>query len=203
VTKADGTKFGKTETGAVWLDAGRTSPYAFYQFWLRTVDADAGSYLRRFTMLGHEEIVELEKALAERPERREAQRALAAEMTAMVHGQDEADRAAAASEVLFTDKVASLDASTLSSALIDAPSTVVEAAELSGGLPVVEALVRTGLATSARNARQLLSQGSVYINGVRTSDGHLLALDDALHGRWIVLRRGRANQHVLVVTGTA
>jgi tyrosyl-tRNA synthetase len=154
-------------------------------------------------MLAHEEIVELEKALAERPERREAQRALAAEMTAMVHGRAEADRAAAASEVLFTDKIADLDASTLSSALGDAPSTVVEAAELSGGLPIVDALVRTGLAGGARNARQLLSQGSVYVNGRRVADDHLLTTADALHGCWVVLRRGRANQHVLVVRDKA
>ncbi len=199
VTKADGTKFGKTESGAVWLDAGRTSPYAFYQFWLRTGDADAGGYLRRFTMLDRERIEELETALAERPERREAQRALALEMTAMVHGRDEAERAQQAAAVLFTEAVADLDAATLASALDDAPSTEVALPEVEAGLTVREALLRSGLATSGRNAAQLLSQGSVYVNGRRVPEDRVLEPADALHGRWIVLRRGKSNQHVLVI----
>ncbi len=199
VTKSDGTKFGKTESGSVWLDPARTSPYAFYQFWLRTVDADAGSYLRRFTMLGRERIEELEQALAERPERREAQRALAAEMTAMVHGRVEADRAEAAAAVLFTDKIADLDAATLAGALGDAPTTPVGRAQLEDGMSIVDALRLSGLAGSNRDARQLLSQGSVYVNGRRVDEAHRLTAGDALHGRWVVLRRGRANQHVLVV----
>jgi tyrosyl-tRNA synthetase len=203
VTKADGTKFGKTESGTVWLDPARTSPYAFYQFWLRTTDADAAAYLRRFTMLAPERIEELEAALAEHPERREAQRALAAELTAMVHGRAEAERAEAASAVLFTDKVADLDAHTLSSALSDAPSTPVDPAVLSPGLPIMEALTLSGLAGSNKNARQLLSQGSVYVNGHRVSEDHVLTPADALHGQWVILRRGKANQHVLVVTDTA
>jgi tyrosyl-tRNA synthetase len=203
VTKSDGTKFGKTESGSVWLDPARTSPYAFYQFWLRTPDADAGPYLRRFTMLERGRIEDLETALAERPERREAQRVLAMELTTLVHGPSDAMRAEAASGVLFTDRIADLDALTLESALADAPSTPVPAAVLEQGLPIVEPLTWSGLASSNRNARQLLDQGSIYVNGARVGDDKLISLDDALHGRWIVLRRGRANQHVLVVTGTA
>ena len=199
VTKSDGTKFGKTESGAVWLDPARTSPYAFYQFWLRTLDADTAGYLRRFTMLDHERIEELEQALAARPERREAQRALATEMTAMVHGPAEAERAEAASAVLFTEKIADLDAPTLESALGDAPSTPIGRAQLEAGMPIVEALRASGLAGSNRDARQLLSQGSVYVNGRRVDEEHRLGTGDAMHGRWVVLRRGRANQHVLVI----
>lgn len=199
VTKSDGTKFGKTESGAVWLDPARTSPYAFYQFWLRTSDADAASYLRRFTMLGRERIGELEKGLAERPERREAQRALALEMTATVHGRAEAERAEAASAVLFTDKIAGLDARTLEGALGDAPTTSVGRAALDQGMSMVDALRLTGLASSNREARNFLTQGSVYLNGTRVPADKVLSRDDALHGRWIVLRRGRANQHVLAL----
>ncbi len=199
VTKSDGTKFGKTESGAVWLDPALTSPYAFYQFWLRTPDADAGGYLRRFTMLERDRIVELEQALSDRPERRDAQRALAAEMTTMLHGADEARRAETASAVLFTDKIADLDAPTLAGALGDAPSTPVGRSMLAGGLSILEALRLSGLAGSNRDARQLLAQGSVYVNGHRVPEDHVLTPGDALHGRWIVLRRGRANQHVLVV----
>lgn len=201
VTKSDGTKFGKTESGAVWLDPARTSPYAFYQFWLRTPDADTGPYLRRFTMLGRERIEELEQALADHPERREAQRVLAAEMTAMIHGAGEATRAERASAVLFTDKIAELDSPTLAGALGDAPSTVVGRALLESGLRIVDALRTSGLAKSNRDARQLLSEGSIHVNGRRVGDDCVLTADDALHGRWIVLRRGKANQHVLLVEG--
>ena len=199
VTKADGTKFGKTETGTVWLDPARTSPYAFYQFWLRTTDADTSGYLRRFTMLEHERIEELERALADQPERREAQRVLATELTAMVHGTGEAARAAAAAAVLFTPEIADLDAPTLGGALSDAPSTAVPAADLEAGLPIIDALRRSGLAGSNNQAGQLLKQGSVYVNGHRADEARVITRTDALHGRWVVLRRGRANQHVLVV----
>ena len=199
VTKSDGTKFGKTETGTVWLDPSLTSPYAFYQFWLRTGDGDAGSYLRRFSMLEHDPISELEKSLADHPEERAAQRALASEMTAMVHGPVEAERAAAASTVLFTDRISELDGATLESALGDAPSTTVQERELVAGLPIIEALRRSGLASSNNQAGQLLKQGSVYLNGHRVDADRVLTMEDALHGRWIVLRRGRATQHVFVV----
>jgi tyrosyl-tRNA synthetase len=203
VTKADGTKFGKTETGSVWLDPELTSPYAFYQFYLRTLDDDAGPYLRRFTLLPRERIEELEASLAERPERREAQRALAREMTALVHGADEADRVEAASAVLFTERINELDAPVLEGALQDAPTTGIARQSLAAGLPVAAALVESGLASSNRDARTLLTQGSVYVNGQRAAPDRSLGPDDALHGRWIVLRRGKSNQHVLAVTDPA
>jgi tyrosyl-tRNA synthetase len=199
VTKADGSKFGKSESGNVWLDPARTSPYAFFQFWLRTADTEIGSYLRRFTFLARPRIAELDEATATHPERRQAQRALAFEVTALVHGADEARRAEAAAAVLFTAEIASLDADTLESALADAPTSMVSRSELDGALSVLEALVRSGLATSRANARQLLAQGSVYVNGKKVAEDRPLQAGDALHGRWVVLRRGRSSQHVLAV----
>ena len=201
ITKADGSKFGKTEGGNVWLAPERTSPYAFYQFWLRTADADSGPYLRRLTFLSRERIEELEKATADRPERREAQRALAHELTVLVHGESEARRAEEASAVLFTEKIAELDAATLEPALADAPTTPVARQSLEPGLGIVDALTLTGLASSKRDARTLLDQGSVYVNNQRAGADRTLTLADALHGRWIVLRKGRGNQHVLRVDG--
>jgi tyrosyl-tRNA synthetase len=200
VTKADGSKFGKTESGNVWLDPGLTSPYEFFQFWVRTSDAEVGAYLRRFTFLAWERIAELEEATAARPERREAQRELAMVVTAMVHGEEEARRAQQAAAVLFTPAIASLDAGALEQALSDAPTLEVLPPALDGDLTVLDALVQAGLADSRRNGRQLLSQGSVYVNGTRVPEDRPLAPSDALHGRWIVLRRGPSKQCVLVVS---
>jgi tyrosyl-tRNA synthetase len=199
VTKADGTKFGKTESGSVWLDPARTSPYAFSQFWLQTTDGDVGSYLRRFTFLAHDRIAELDAATAERPERRQAQRALAFEMTAMVHGVDEARRAEEAAAVLFTDGIASLDEATLERALADAPTTSVSREELATGMDLAQILVTTGLASSGGDARRSLGQGGIYVNGRRVEAGRVLGPDDALHGRWVVLRKGKRDQQVLIV----
>jgi tyrosyl-tRNA synthetase len=201
ITKADGTKFGKTEAGSVWLDPERTSPYAFSQFWFRTLDADVGSYLRRLTMLPRSRIEELDAATAGHPERRDAQRALAFEVTSMVHGETEARKAESAAAVLFTEEIAGLDAATLESALADAPRSSIAKEALGEGVDAVDALVSSGLASSRRDARQLLSQGSVYVNGLRADEDRKLGVGDALHGRWVVLRRGKANQHVLVVDG--
>jgi tyrosyl-tRNA synthetase len=199
VVKADGTKFGKTESGSVWLDPARTSPYAFFQFWLRTSDAEVGSFLRRFTFLPRERIAVLDEAIATHPEQRQAQRALAFEVTAMVHGEGEAHRAEAAAAVLFTAEIAQLDEVTLQGALADAPSTIVSPAAVEGELTVVDALLLTHLCASKRDARQQLSQGAIYLNGVRISEDRPLGPGDVLHGRWVVLRKGRGNQAVLVV----
>jgi tyrosyl-tRNA synthetase len=199
VTKADGTKFGKTETGTVWLSAERTSPYEFFQFWLRSADSEVGSYLRRFTFLDRERIEELDAATAEHPERREAQRVLAREVTTLVHGAEEAARAEHAAEVLFTERVTGLDEGTLAGALADAPTSLIALSELAGGFPLVDALVRSGLATSKSDARRQISGGGISVNNRRVSDDVALRTDDALHKRWILLRRGRANQAVLLI----
>ena len=199
VTKADGTKFGKTESGTVWLDPERTSPYEFYQFWMRTPDSDAVSYLRRFTSLGEEEIVELGARLASHPEERLVQRELASSLTTLVHGAGEAARAAVAAKALFTMSLADLDGDALEAALADAPRTVVARADLEGALSVIDASVRTGIVSSRGDGRRQLSQGAIYLNGVRVAEDRPHQEGDALHGRRVVLRRGRSTQHVIEV----
>jgi tyrosyl-tRNA synthetase len=198
LTKADGSKFGKTETGNVWLDARRTSPYAFYQFWLRSADADVVSYLRRLTFLDRAAVEELGREVETNPGAREAQRALAREVTTMVHGPAETSRAELAARVLFTDEIGALDAATLASVLSDAPSTELGVGDLDGSLTLTEALVRAGLSASKGAARRDLAGGGVYVNGKREAQDRPLGRDDALHGRFVILRRGKANQHVLV-----
>jgi len=198
VTKADGTKFGKTEAGTVWLSARRTSPYQFFQFWYRTPDAEVGGYLRRFTFLDADTITELDGLTTAHPERREAQRRLAREVTTVVHGAGEAAGAERAGEVLFTDEVASLDEATLASALSDAPTTVIDGTALAAGVGLVDALVMAGLSPSKSRARQELAQGGIYVNGRRERDDRNLGPHDAIHGRFVLLRRGKSTPRVLV-----
>ena len=189
VTKSDGTKFGKTEGGAVWLDPGMTSPYAFYQFWFNTADADVITYLKYFSFRSHDEIAELEKATAERPAAREAQRALAAELTTLVHGEQECASAIAAAQALFgRGSLADVPAATLRAALAEAGMVTV-----SGELPPVAALFKeAGLVSSMNEARRTIAEGGAYVNNERVSDVDAV-VDRAklLHGKWLVLRRGR------------
>ena len=199
VTRADGSKFGKTAAGAVWLDPRRTSPYAFFQFWLGTADAEVGGYLRRFCFLEREAVEDLERAAAESPERREAQRVLARELTTMVHGEHEAARAEAAAAALFSADIAGLDAGTLADALADAPTTEVARGALDAGLPILDAFVTAGLVGSRSAARRALDGGSLYVNNLREPLERDLTSADALHGRFVVLRFGKRNQHVLAV----
>ena len=199
ITKADGTKFGKTESGTVWLDARRTSPYEFFQYWIRTSDADVGDYLRYFTFLEQNAIEELDRATAAHPERRDAQRELARQVTTLVHGEDETDRAERAAAVLFTPEVAGLDLDTLRASLADAPSLPVRRSELAAGLSLVDALVRTELVASRSDARRQLQAGGVYVNGHRANADRSLGPGEALYGRYIILRRGKAEHAVLTV----
>jgi tyrosyl-tRNA synthetase len=196
VLKADGTKFGKTESGAVWLDPTKTTPYAFYQYFVRSEDAVVGQYLRFFTWLSHQEIEALDAATAEHPERREAQRTLARHVTALVHGADEAAKAEHAATVLFTDEIASLDEATLLSVLADAPSATVAPAST-----LVDALVATGLSGSKGDARRALQQKGVYVNGRQQGEDRDLDRHDALHGRFVVLRRGKRDLALVVLSG--
>ncbi|HEX3425859.1 MAG TPA: tyrosine--tRNA ligase [Acidimicrobiales bacterium] len=198
ITKADGTKFGKTETGTVWLDAKRTSPYQFFQYWIRTADAEVGRYLRALTFLDRVAIESLEEATARHPERREAQRALARELTTLVHGEAEAARAERAAEVLFTEEVATLDDATLAAVLADAPSSPIHGVELDGGVSLNEALVRTGLASSKSDARRQIQGGGIYINNRRQPEDRPIGRLDVIGG-FVILRRGKAQQHVLRV----
>jgi len=189
VTKADGTKFGKSETGTVWLDPELTSPYAFYQFWINTGDRDVVPYLRYFSFRDPDEIAELEKVTAERPAARAAQRALAEELTSLVHGPDECRQVVAASQALFgRGQLQDLNPGTLRSALVEAGLT-----EVRGALPSVTSLLReTGLATSLSDARRTVAEGGAYLNNARVTDGDADVPSSALlHGRWLVLRRGR------------
>ena len=193
VTKADGTKFGKTESGTVWLDPDLTSPYAFFQFWLTTEDAIAGSLLRMFSFRPREEIEALEESLRERPQAREAQRALAEELTDLVHGADERARVEAAAAALFGQgDVGALDRATLDAALAQTPHAVVPAGEWAAGLGVADALARAGLVASKGAARRAIAEGGAYVANVRVTDEAAVLTDaDLLHGRWVLLRRGR------------
>lgn len=196
VTKSDGTKFGKTESGAVWLDPARTSPYEFHQFWMRTPDGDVVRYLKRFTDLDEDEVAALESQVAEAPERRAAQRVLADAVTRLVHGEEEARNAAVAARALFTSSLGDLDASLLAALVGDVPSTLVDRAELERGLSVVDLAVACGVVSSRGDARRQIAQGAIYLNGERIREDRPLNGADVLHGRWIVVRRGRSNQHV-------
>jgi tyrosyl-tRNA synthetase len=188
VTKADGTKFGKSETGTVWLDPVMTSPYAFYQFWINVPDADVGRYLRYFSFRPRPEIEELEKATAERPAARLAQRALAEELTTLVHGEEEARQAITASQALFgRGSLGELSAATLEAALSEAG--LLRVVELA---PVVTLLKESGLCASLGDARRTIAEGGAYVNNERVSDVDAsVSAEHLLHGRYLVLRRGK------------
>jgi tyrosyl-tRNA synthetase len=191
ITKADGTKYGKTEGGALWLDPELMPPYAFHQFWLNAEDEKVGELLRIFTFLPREEIEALEARHAEKPFLREAQKVLADEVTTLVHGAQETDQAKAAAQALFgSGDVTTLSASTLAAALGEAGAVDVEG---SGGIPdVVELLTLTGLAKSKGEARRTVSEGGAYVNNVRIDDAaHVPSGDDLIAGSWLVLRRGK------------
>ncbi|MEN5076167.1 tyrosine--tRNA ligase [Isoptericola cucumis] len=196
ITKADGSKMGKSEGGAVWLDPELTSPYAFYQFWLNQADADVVKYLKVFTFRTREEIAELEVQVAERPFAREAQRALAGDLTTLVHGQGATDAVIAASQALFgRGDLAALDARTLGAAVAELPSTTTSAGAL-----VVDAFVGSGLVASKAAARRAIAEGGAYVNNTKvTSDDAALDATDLLHGRFAVLRRGKKTLAVATV----
>jgi len=196
VTRADGTKFGKSEGNNVWLDPARTSPYAMYQFLVRSEDAMVGTYLRLFTFRDREEIEALDAATASNPGQREAQRALAHDVVALVHGEAEAGAAEHASSLLFSEDVRSLGEGALLDVMAEAPSSEAEV-----GQPLVDILVSAGLASSRREARGFLTQGGVYLNNRKVTDpDRVLSADDLLHGRYALLRRGKSSQHLLRVS---
>jgi tyrosyl-tRNA synthetase len=188
ITNSDGTKFGKSEGNAIWLDAEMTSPYAFYQFWLNTADADVVARLREFTFLDRAEIGRLEQAVADEPFRREAQRTLAFEVTSLVHGAAATRATIDASAALFGNgDLAALDEATLRAAVAELPGTV----SLPGEADVARALVDTGLVKSLGEARRAVDQGGVYVNNVRADDATAQLASLALPGGVVVLRRGK------------
>ena len=203
VTKADGTKYGKTEGGALWLDPEMLSPYAFYQFWLNAEDEKVGQLLRVFTFLSRRDIEELEAQTAEKPQLRAAQKALAEHVTTLVHGQSETTRIIAASRALFGGgELRDLEPATLAAALREAGSTAVRP---DGALPtVVDLLVASGLSRSRGEARRTVAEGGAYLNNERVQDpDHAPGEGDLLGGSWLVLRRGKKHLAGVEVVGGA
>jgi tyrosyl-tRNA synthetase len=199
ITKADGTKFGKTESGTVWLDPELTSPYAFYQFWLNTADADVVHYLKVFTFRSREELEELERAVAERPQAREAQRALAQDVTTLVHGPEAAERVRRASQALFgRDDLRELDGSTLHDAVAELPRGEV----IVGESTMVDLLLTTGLEKGRSAARRTIASGGAYLNNEKIEDeDRVLGAQDLLDGGYALLRKGR--RHLAVGVAAA
>ncbi|MDX2113986.1 MAG: tyrosine--tRNA ligase [Planctomycetota bacterium] len=200
VTKADGTKFGKTESGAIWLSPERTSPYAFFQFWLNAADADVRRWIRFFTFLPHEEILALEAAHDADPGRREAHRALARHMTTLLHGERAAADAERAAAALFSGDVADLPLSTLEEVFAAVPASDHRREELAAlgpaGMPLAELLPLTSLCKSKREAREHLQAGAVSINGRVAGPDDSLRPDDLLHGTLALIRRGKKAWHL-------
>ena len=190
ITKSDGTKYGKTEGGALWLDPGMMSPYAFHQFWLNAEDEKVGELLRIFTFLSREEIEDLEQQRADEPWKRAAQKVLADEVTTLVHGADETAAAKTAAGALFGGgDLRTIPAATLAAALREAGDAAIDRASMP---PLVDLLVTAGLATSKGEARRTVSEGGAYLNNVRMDDpDYVPTPDDLVADGWLVLRRGK------------
>jgi tyrosyl-tRNA synthetase len=200
ITNADGSKFGKSVAGAVWLDAGRTSVYRFYQFWVRTDDLDVIRFLKFFTFLEREEIGALEQRLGEKPEAREAHKRLAAEMTRLIHGESATREAVRASEILFGGGLEGISEEAFAEIAGEAPSHEIDRRRFeSPGFPLVELLVLTGLSPSKGQARKDIEGGGIYLNNLRQSElQRTVQTGDLLFGRQLLLRKGKRNY--LVVT---
>ena len=200
ITRADGTKFGKSEAGNVWLDEARTSPYDFFQFWLNTDDRDVGRYLRTFTSLDEAEISRLEGAVSAGAGERVAHRALAHAVTGLIHGGPAAEAAAKAAAALFGGDLRELDEAALAQAFADAPSSELAGDRLGAGVALVDLLAETGLVASKSAARQAIAQGGVSVNGQRVADlDRRLGPEHVLAGRFLVLKRGKRSYHVVHV----
>jgi tyrosyl-tRNA synthetase len=199
ITKADGTKFGKTESGTVWLDPRRTSVYRFYQYWVNTDDRDVLRYLKFFTLLSQEEIAALEKAHNENPGARMAHRALAKAVTDLVHGEGAAIEAQRASEILFGGELAGVSETTFNEIVGEVPTKEIEKAKLDGaGQPLVELLAHAGLCPSKGQARKDIEGGGIYVNNVRQASAqHAVAAKDLLFGKHLLLRKGKRNYVVV------
>jgi tyrosyl-tRNA synthetase len=202
ITKADGTKFGKTESGAVWLSPQRTSPYRFYQFWMNADDRDVINYLKYFTWLTRSEIDELEAALAQRPEQREAQRALARSMTRLLHDESGLQRAELASQVLFGGEVGGLTAAEIADIFIDVPSSQLYKSQLEdASFTIVDLMISGGIVRSKGEARRSIDEGGISLNNIRVGEAsrHVSAAD-LVDGQFLLLRKGRKNYHLVKVS---
>lgn len=197
VTKADGSKFGKTEGGAIWLDPEKTTPYEFYQFWINTDDRDVVKYLKYFTFLSKEEILELEKQFNEAPEQRVAQKALAAEVTKLVHGEKALDQAIKITEALFSGSVKELTADEIKQGFKDVPTFALNEAEMG----LVDVLVAAKISPSKRQAREDVQNGAVYVNGDRVQEvAKVLSKLDAIEEQFIIIRRGKKKYHLITLS---
>lgn len=189
ITKADGTKFGKTEGNAVWLDPEKTTPYEFYQFWINTDDRDAVKFLKYFTFLSLEEIEKIEKEFTAAPEQRLAQKVLAEEMTILVHGKATYEQALHISKALFSGELKALSAEEIQQGFKDVPSYTVTRDD---SLNLVELLVKSGIVQSKRQAREDVQNGAVYINGERVQDlTYEIQNSDKIEGKFVIVRRGK------------
>ncbi|MCU5746125.1 tyrosine--tRNA ligase [Staphylococcus sp. SQ8-PEA] len=188
VVKADGKKFGKTESGSVWLDPEKTSPYEFYQFWINTTDDDVIKFLKFFTFLSREEIIELEQSVKEAPHLREAQKALAENVTRFIHGQEALDDAKRISQALFSGDLTTLSADELRAGFKDVPHVSLSHTTTN----LVEAIVETGISSSKRQAREDINNGAIYLNGERKQDlKYELGEEDKIDGEFTIIRRGK------------
>ncbi len=201
ITNADGSKFGKSVAGAVWLDPRRTSVYRFYQFWIRTDDRDVIRYLKFFTFLSEDEIHALERQHTENPGGRAAHRALAQAVTSLIHGSEAAEEAIRASEILFGGELTGVGEATFNEILGEAPTQTIGRGRLAGpGAPLVELLVEGGLCPSKGQARKDLEAGGVYLNNLReTRAQRLIGAADLLFGKHLLLRKGKRNYLVLTL----
>jgi tyrosyl-tRNA synthetase len=203
IIKADGAKFGKTESGSVWLSPKRTSPYRFYQFWLNTDDKDVAGYLKFFTWLSQDEIGSLEATVLDHPEERSAQRVLAQQMTRQIHGETELAHAEQAAKVLFGGEITGLSPKDIADIFADVPSSQITRDSLSGeGMALLDFLVSSDLAKSKGEARRAISEGGIYLNNQRVTDAALMvSIAQAIEGQFIVLRKGRKNYHLVKLQG--
>ena len=196
--KADGTKYGKTAAGTVWLDAKKTSPYRFYQFFVNSDDADVTALLKTLTFLGQDEIASLEAELRARPEQRGAQRALAREMTTLVHGADALAAAQRASEILFGAPIGDVPEAVFNDVVDEVPTT--DLGTLDAAVPFIDLAIRAGLSKSKSEARRDLTAGGFYLNNVRIDDpARVVTREDLLFGKYLLLRKGKRSYAVLRV----
>ena len=205
ITKADGTKFGKTEGGNIWLDANRTSPYKFYQYWLNTSDDDAEKYIKIFTLLGKEEIDALIEKHREAPHQRELQKVLGKEVTTMVHSEDEYENALAASEVLFgkstADDFRKLNEATFLDVFEGVPQAEVAMNEIEEGLDMIGALsAKTGFLASNSEARRALKENSVSVNKEKVKEDYTISTSDLINEKYVILNKGKKNTFIIRAT---
>jgi tyrosyl-tRNA synthetase len=203
ITTASGAKFGKTEAGAVWLDANKTSPFQFYQFWLNTTDADAVRFLGYYTLLTPDEINGFEEEVSTRPEKREAQQRLATEVTRMTHGESGLQKARTATSVLFGGDISGLSADELLDIFQDVPSSSLPRERFEGdGVSLRDLVALAGLASSRGEARRLIQGGGIALSNRRVSDARYgVKLDHAVDGRVVVLRRGAREYRLVRLQG--